>query len=186
MVNSVVAINVSQNEIITKQNESGEIFYIAYSGEYSTYVTGKNVTGKNETEPVLVNHIVVEKGMFPSFGELSLLYNCKRTATIIADQPGILFVINKTAFRKAVLGCNDKIQQILRSVKLFKSLTCVQIRDIAKLFEEVNYEKGKYIIRQGEKGNTLYIVSHGEVLVTKNSKGPLNEMYNKNIILIEK
>lgn len=181
MVNSVVAVNVSQNEIITKQNESGENFYIAYSGEYSTYVTGKN-----ETEPVLVNHIVAEKGMFPSFGELSLLYNCNRTATIIADQPGILFVINKTAFRKAVLGCNDKIQQILRSVKLFKSLTCVQIRDIAKLFEEVNYEKGKYIIRQGEKGNTLYIVSQGEVLVTKNSNGPLNEMYNKNIILIEK
>lgn len=127
---------------------------------------------------ICVHNYNADHGVYPSFGELALLYDSPRMATIIADSMGVLFVINRNAFRYVVLNNNyNKTLHVLRSVKLFHCLTSIQLRDLSKCLNEINYKDGEYITKQGEKCENFYIISQGEVRITKNMKnGIVNEM----------
>ncbi len=59
----------------------------------------------------------------------------------------------------------------LRRSALFAGLTGGQVEQIAALGEEVVYQSGAVVVREGEDGNETYIVRQGmvEVLVSKGS-----------------
>ena len=48
------------------------------------------------------------------------------------------------------------------------SLTVEQLQKLGDSLEEVNYSVGDYIIRQGDRGDTFYIIRTGHVIVTEN------------------
>lgn len=52
-------------------------------------------------------------------------------------------------------------------ISLFKNLSSPQIFKLISLFEEVEFEPRETIIKEGDIGDSLYIVSSGSVMVTK-------------------
>lgn len=56
---------------------------------------------------------------------------------------------------------------VLKKSCLFCNVNTRELRAVSQVVEERFYKKGQYIIRQGEKGNSLYIIKSGQVQVSQ-------------------
>lgn len=159
---------IKSNEIVIKQGEEGDNFYIVEEGIYGVEVDGKEIN--------------VQIGPGGSFGELALMYNSPRSATIKALKDGKLYAIDRLTFRRVIIDLAHekrcKYMDFLKSLPLLAtSLSEQEIGKIADALEEVNYShQGDLIIKQGEPGDSFYIVLQGSARVEKDNEhvGSLN------------
>lgn len=78
VVDAMFERSVKKDELIIKQGDEGDNFYVVDSGLFQVSINDKKV---------------VEIGPGGSFGELALMYNTKRAATITALSDGVLWYI---------------------------------------------------------------------------------------------
>ncbi len=69
---------------------------------------------------------------------------------------------------------SEKIM-LLKGIELFESLSVGELAAIASIIEEVDYPIGEIIIKEGAHGDTLYMMTQGEVSVIKDL-GEVNEI----------
>lgn len=84
---------VSPGAVVIRQGDRGRQFYVVAEGAFSVTVDG-------ERRPVTL-------GPGDGFGEIALLHNVPRTATITAETPGRLLVLEAHDFLAAVTGSAD-------------------------------------------------------------------------------
>uniref|UniRef100_A0A673WTS0 cGMP-dependent protein kinase n=1 Tax=Salmo trutta TaxID=8032 RepID=A0A673WTS0_SALTR len=105
------------------------------------------------------------------FGELAILYNCTRTATVTALTDIKLWAIDRQGFQTIMMRTglikHSQYMEFLRSVPSFQSLPEDVLSKVADVLEETHYSEGDYIIRQGATGDTFFIISEGQVKVTQ-------------------
>ena len=146
-------------EIIIRQGEEGDNFYIVEAGKYGVEVDGQEV---------------VQIGPGGSFGELALMYNAPRAATVKAlEDGGLLYAVDRQTFRRVIIDLAHekrcKYMDFLKSLPLLaNTLSDLEIGKIADALEEVNFcEKGSLVIRQGDPGDAFYIITEGKAEVEK-------------------
>ncbi|HTL86939.1 MAG TPA: cyclic nucleotide-binding domain-containing protein [Acidimicrobiia bacterium] len=61
-------------------------------------------------------------------------------------------------------------QTYLHSIPIFASCTTEQIDHLAQLGDAVTQTDGKVIVREGETGDTFYVVTSGKVRVTRGDR----------------
>uniref|UniRef100_A0A3B4ZXK6 cGMP-dependent protein kinase n=1 Tax=Stegastes partitus TaxID=144197 RepID=A0A3B4ZXK6_9TELE len=105
------------------------------------------------------------------FGELAILYNCTRTATVTALTDIKLWAIDRQGFQTIMMRTglikHSQYTDFLRSVPSFQSLAEDVLSKLADALEETHYSDGNYIIRQGATGDTFFIISEGQVKVSQ-------------------
>ncbi|XP_071321803.1 cGMP-dependent protein kinase 1-like [Trachinotus anak] len=105
------------------------------------------------------------------FGELAILYNCTRTATVTALTDIKLWAIDRQGFQTIMMRTglikHSQYTDFLRSVPSFQSLPEDVLSKLADVLEETHYTDGDYIIRQGATGDTFFIISEGQVKVSQ-------------------
>ena len=69
---------------------------------------------------------------------------------------------------------SEKIM-LLKGIELFESLSVGELAAIASVVEEVDYPVGEIIIKEGDAGDTLFLMIQGEVSVIKDW-GEINEV----------
>ncbi|XP_053611092.1 cGMP-dependent protein kinase, isozyme 2 forms cD5/T2 isoform X1 [Plodia interpunctella] len=115
------------------------------------------------------------------FGELAILYNCKRTATIKAATDCRLWAIERQCFQTIMMRTGlirqAEYTDFLKSVPIFKDLPEDTLIKISDVLEETHYQTGDYIIRQGARGDTFFIISKGEVKVTQKPPNSNDEKF---------
>ncbi|XP_012502597.1 PREDICTED: cGMP-dependent protein kinase 2 [Propithecus coquereli] len=110
--------------------------------------------------------------MWTTFGELAILYNCTRTASVKgcrqkSDRPleaELLAQANRGDI-KIWRGTHFRVVSLLKNLpedKLTKIIDCLEVE---------YYDKGDYIIREGEEGSTFFILAKGKVKVTQSTEG---------------
>src|SRR5581483_5724037 len=52
---------------------------------------------------------------------------------------------------------------VFRTIELFTSLTVAEVSELIERMEKYQYEKGRKIVRQGEKGESFFIIYKGKV-----------------------
>ena len=67
------------------------------------------------------------------------------------------------------------------SVPIFKDLPEDTLIKISDVLEECYYRKGDYIIRQGARGDTFFIISKGQVRVTIRPENSFEEKFIRNL-----
>lgn len=134
--------------------EEGDFFYIVEQGSFT----------------VLVNDAAVGTiGDGKSFGELALLNNTPRQATIRADVNSTLFALDRDTFRytlaRSSAARQTAITNALSKVPLLEHLFDHQLAKICDTVEIVSYNPGDFIIRKGSEGNVFYMIKEGTVLI---------------------
>ncbi|XP_051906600.1 cGMP-dependent protein kinase 1-like isoform X1 [Hippocampus zosterae] len=107
------------------------------------------------------------------FGELAILYNCTRTATVTALTHIKMWAIDRQGFQTIMMRTglikHSQYTDFLRSVPSFQTLPEDILSKLADILEETHYNNGDYIIRQGATGDTFFIISEGQVNVWQQS-----------------
>ncbi|KAF4092096.1 hypothetical protein AMELA_G00016940 [Ameiurus melas] len=147
------------DEIIIEGTE-GDSLYIVAAGELRVTQAGRNLRTLTSGDV---------------FGELAILYNCKRTATVKAVTAVKLWCIERQIYRSIMaIKSKKKREQLmgfLKTARTFKSLRDEQLSSIIDSLEEVKFQENEVIVREGAKGDTFYIILKGEVEVTKKVNG---------------
>ncbi|XP_041363181.1 cGMP-dependent protein kinase 1-like isoform X2 [Gigantopelta aegis] len=151
---------IKQGHYIIKEGEQGQHLYVSADGEYEVQKDnqhlGRMASGR-------------------AFGELAILYNCTRTASVKALTDVMVWVLDRRVFQaimmKTGLQRREESTKFLRSVPLLKNLPAEKLAKIADVLEIDFFHEGQHIIREGATGDTFFIINKGEVKVTQNIQG---------------
>ena len=115
-----------------------------------------------------------------AFGELALIYQSPRAATIRAMTDCKLWKVKRSWYR-GLLGQirmrlhEEKIEFLMdvnvKSKKFKDYFQRDQLDMIAQLMKLENYHEGQVVIREGEEGDTFYMIQSGEVGIYKKAAG---------------
>ncbi|XP_018599526.1 cGMP-dependent protein kinase 1 isoform X1 [Scleropages formosus] len=151
---------ISQGCCVIKEGDDGSLVYVLEEGKVEVTKEG---------------HKLCTMGPGKIFGELAVLYNCTRAATVTALTDIKLWTINRQCFQTIMMRTglirHSQHMEFLRSVPSFQSLPEDVLSKVADALEEARYADGDYIIRQGATGDTFFIISEGQVKVTKEKSG---------------
>jgi len=160
MVDVMEERKVPKGSFVIREGESGSHLYVAAEGEFEVIKDGK-VLGK--------------LGGGKAFGELAILYNCKRTASIKATSNGKLWMLDRTVFQQIMVSTAIKKFEnqvkFLKSVPLLSNLPQDVLSRMSDVLEIEVYKFGEYIVREGTSGDTFYIICEGDVRVTQTADG---------------
>lgn len=88
------------------------------------------------------------------FGELALLYNAPRAATIVAKTNAELWSLDRRTFSHIVSDSTqkkrDKYEEFLKQVEILKSMDTYERSKLADAIQEKWYAEGDYVISEGE------------------------------------
>lgn len=105
LIKSLKKRKTKKGEVIINQGEIGDKFYLIGRGNFSVHVK-KGMAGMQRVADL-------SDGDF--FGEMALVTELPRTATVMAEDSGELFVLYKKDFKKILLS-NQRISAIITEV----------------------------------------------------------------------
>lgn len=156
LVEVMYSKDFKKGEYIIREGEPGQHLYVIEDGKCEVTKDGK---------------VLGEMSSGKAFGELAILYNCTRTATVRANTTSKLWAIDRQGFQTIMMKTGMERQQeymdFLKSVPVLRDIPNDALAKIADVLEEAFYEEGEYIIRQGARGDTFFILRKGNVDITQ-------------------
>ncbi|KAI0594657.1 regulatory subunit of protein kinase A [Biscogniauxia sp. FL1348] len=150
-------------KVIT-QGDAGDYFYIVEKGSFDVYV---NPSGALQPGPEGMGNRVGTIQAGGSFGELALMYNAPRAATVVSAEQGCtLWALDRVTFRRILMESTFARRRLhesfLEEVPLLSSLTPYERSKIADALETLKFPAGHTIIRQGDIGQSFFLLESGE------------------------
>ena len=173
VVDAMFERSVRAGEVVIRQGDTGDNFYVVSEGRFEVFVN---------------NNKVVEIGEGGSFGELALMYNTPRAATVVAKIDSLLWAVDRLTFKRIITTNTHKkrvmYEAFLGTVPLLQSLEPSEMVKIADAVEPCNYADGDDIIEEGDAGDSFYVIMEGEALVTKTirSRNPADGMLEEQTV----
>ena len=168
-------------EVVIQQGESGDDFYVVETGDLSITIRIADEEDDMNTIDNSVNEVKVGSYQGGSaFGELALIYGSPRAATIVATEICKLWRIKRGWYRGVVGQHRQRLHkekmEFLPKVSVGNQflkdiLKGDQLDTMAQLLKQEYFMKGDAILREGEAGNTFYIIQSGEVNIFKRQLG---------------
>lgn len=143
--------DVPKNYDLIKQNAlKGDTFYLIREGSFAVIIDGTRVA------KLVKGHC---------FGELALMQDARRAASIRAIEKSEVWTLKQSFFQDELAVAKEKMHQQrlewLKDVKLFRCMSSRQLSTIGEALEMMIYSKGQVIIREGAVGDRFYVVKSG-------------------------
>ena len=147
------------DKVITQGDRKAETFFLLHSGTCDISVEGKGTVLK------------ATKGV--AFGELALLHNAPRAATVTAEEAVVAWRVDATTFKAILMGKAKQDAKdysgFIGEVPLLRSLKEGERRALLDALSEVNFSAGAVVIKEGDQGDAFFLIRDGEVKCTKRS-----------------
>ncbi|UYV79618.1 PRKAR2B [Cordylochernes scorpioides] len=158
---------VKAGDVIIQQGASGDYFYVIESGSYEFVVTDS--VGKSKEVSTLEHE--------GSFGELALMYNQPRAATVTALTDGELWAMSRQTFRTILLSSAYKkrkqYEEFLSKVEILDVLTPYERSNLCDALETQTYGDKAVIFREGDEAHGMYLVEKGQVRISSSKESNL-------------
>ncbi|CAK7242958.1 MAG: hypothetical protein STHCBS139747_004462 [Sporothrix thermara] len=167
-------------KVIT-QGDSGDFFYVVEKGSFDVYV---NSSGTLQAGPEGLGPKVDTIAAGGSFGELALMYNAPRAATVMsAEASCTLWALDRLTFRRILMESTfarrRMYESFLEEVPLLATLTPYERSKIADALETQKFAPGATIIQEGDPGHSFYLVESGEAEAYKTGTDEPVKQYQK-------
>jgi len=157
VVGAMFAREVQVGDIVIEQGADGDFFYIVDTGVYEIFVQRR---ADMPADKVMVATAVM------IFGELALMYNAPRAATVKCAQPGKLWCLDRESFQMMLITASNsqakEYEKLLSNVDVLKDLTCLEIANISDLLTSELFDSGEEIVKQGDEGDAAFFLLEGE------------------------
>jgi cAMP-dependent protein kinase regulator len=157
----------NENTVIFEKGDEGDRFYLIESGRCQIILTDEDGTEKGS----------VFVGDGDTFGELGVMYGTPRAATVVAVLQSKMWWIDRDTYRGLLLvqtmKKRERFTNFLKSLDIFTSIDDYERTRIADVLESMEVKAGTIIVREGEPGDTFYMIEEGRVEVSSQAKGVL-------------
>ncbi|CAK9009088.1 cAMP-dependent protein kinase regulatory subunit (PKA regulatory subunit) [Durusdinium trenchii] len=153
-----VLIDAMQEKIVEKgtrlinQGDDGDCLYVVEHGQMNCFIR----------QPDGGERKVKECTAGDAFGELALLYNCPRAASVEAGERSVLWMLDRESFnnivKKAAAAHREQLEEFLQKVPLLQTMEVHERSAVCDALRPVTFCEGEVIVHQGEIGETFYLV----------------------------
>jgi hypothetical protein len=122
-------------------------------------------TDEDAQRRVSGNAVRISQGAGWVFGDVALLFNSPRTASVVAASDVVLWAMDRPTFLTLVMkhAQGARTLRFVRKVPLLKGLSDNDLLRVAGRMPERSYEDGQALIRYGERGDEMYLIRYGKV-----------------------
>lgn len=172
VIGAMNVLKYAPGEFVIKQGDDGSELFIVGSGSLKC----EKVFPGSDKPTFLKNYVVGEV-----FGELSLMYNAPRAASILAIQDSICFSLDRDTFNNIVKSAAIKRRELyetfLKKVDILAELDGYERAKLCDCLETKFYNKNDYIIKEGEEGDRFYFIQEGTADALKNESGTEKKVF---------
>jgi len=158
----------AKDDVVIKQGDEGEVLYCVDSGNLKCY-------RKMDKEAEYPGTFLKDYKPGEAFGELALLYNAPRAATIIADEASVCFSLDRDCFNNIVKDATMKrrmrFEEFLNKIELLNDLDTYEKGQLSDVLTIENYPEGSTVIKQGDGGDQFYLIEEGTADAIKDTEG---------------
>eukprot|EP00928_Gymnodinium_smaydae_P034477 TRINITY_DN24415_c0_g1_i1.p1 TRINITY_DN24415_c0_g1~~TRINITY_DN24415_c0_g1_i1.p1 ORF type:complete len:406 (+),score=132.02 TRINITY_DN24415_c0_g1_i1:92-1309(+) len=146
---------------VINQGDAGDFLFVIESGKLNCLIKTDDGSEKNvkTCEPGDV------------FGELALLYNCPRAASVEAAEKCVLWQLDRDTFthivKEAAQKKRTRYDNFLSKVPLLQGMDAYERSQLADALKVENFTKDQAIVTAGEAGTKFYILEEGSAVATK-------------------
>lgn len=117
---------------------------------------------------VLKNNAIVDTiHARAAFGELALVYNNPRNATVRTKTKADIWVLKRSQFKRDIRKLNQQLDQdkiqALRRVPLLATLLAADLAKFADTLTKQTFSRGYEFFKQGDVGDKFYLIMDGTV-----------------------
>ncbi|WRT65593.1 uncharacterized protein IL334_002538 [Kwoniella shivajii] len=165
-------VTIAAGEMIIEQGAAGDYFYIVENGTLDVFVKkdGQVIDPEKGDRPLLGKKVAsCKEGS--SFGELALMHNAPRAASILSITPCTLWALDRVSFRTILLDHTSRKRRLYESflseVQILASLQPHERAKIADVLESRTFSEGEDVIKQGEAGDDFFLIESGSAVAIK-------------------
>jgi len=167
LVANLQLVSLERGEILFRAGEPSDALYVIVEGELAV-----------QGDPSSVELSRLGPGSF--LGEVALMTDQPRAATVACVQPAELLRIDRHTLSRVLANHGDVLRAVLRFVRdrlvdrwmrtspLFRPFNDAQRIELAAKFKFLEIDAGTVVLGTGERPDGLYIVLAGQFLVLRN------------------
>jgi CRP-like cAMP-binding protein len=164
IVDAMQEVKVNAGDTVIRESETGDYFYVIDHGKFDVFKTEQGTAKK-----------VFEYNDTGSFGELALMYNCPRAATVTATTEATLWRVDRETFRHIIIDSTAKkrklFEEFLESIPILANLSRQERSLVADCLETVQFHSGDYVLKQGDiDADQVFFIIKGTAQATQTSK----------------
>tara|TARA_R110002072_G_scaffold291353_2_gene459465 strand:+ start:209 stop:1303 length:1095 start_codon:yes stop_codon:yes gene_type:complete len=161
LADRVGAVLADEGQLLIRQGEVGDTFYVLVYGQARVVV--EDASGEARTVATL--------SAGDAFGEAALLSHEPRSASVWLVEDSLLLGLERETFAAflrrhpdllAAVFARQADLSLVREVPLFADLSGGQVTALCRRFAPRRVEAQEVVIRQGEAGDSFYLVREGQ------------------------
>ena len=156
LVAAMAPVEFKEGVDVLSEGDAGDLAYWVEDGTLAVVVGGVEVDtiGKDTV-----------------FGEVALIYDLNRTATIRTKSACSMWLLHRAMFqhilRDNAIADRKKRFAFLKTVSMFASLSHRELSRVADVVEEVTFEVEEVVISEGEMADAMYVIQEGQAVVSQ-------------------
>jgi len=168
LVANLQLVSLDEGELLFREGDPSDALYVIVEGELSVSAEG----------PPRVEMSRLGPGTF--IGEVALMTDQPRSATVVCVQPAELLRIDRQTLSLVLANHGDVLRAVLRFVRdrlvdrwmrtspLFRPFNDAERIELAAKFKFLEIDAGTVLLGAGERPDGLYIVLAGQFVVLRN------------------